>query len=117
MFGAAFTEPRSAQSPPVSFSYVDRVVPAGDSPGPSRISPVASMRSLVVPRHSARAQRKIGEGRDGEVFGVYWRGAGELQAVASRGPRAGAERKVRAPTGSRLANGEARRRDGKCNRE
>ena len=28
-----------------------------------------------------------------------------------------AGRKVRAPTGSMLANGEARRRDGKCNRK
>jgi len=26
-------------------------------------------------------------------------------------------RKVRTPTGSRLANGQARQRDGKCNRE
>jgi hypothetical protein len=31
--------------------------------------------------------------------------------------REAAERKVRTPTGSMLANGEARRRDGKCHRE
>jgi hypothetical protein len=37
---------------------------------------------------------------------------GELQAVAPFG-----ERKVRTPTSSMLANGEARRRDGKCNRK
>jgi len=48
---------------------------------------------------------------------VHYPRAGDLQAVASRGFRAGAERKVRAPTGSMLANGEARRRDGKCNRK
>ena len=41
-------------------------------------------------------------------------GAGEVQAVA---PSFGEGRKVRTPTGSMLANGQARRRDGKCNRE
>jgi len=40
---------------------------------------------------------------------------GELQVVAP--PVLPGGRKVRAPTGSMLANGEARRRDGKCNRE
>jgi len=39
---------------------------------------------------------------------------GELLAVA---PAFGWGRKVRTPTGGMLANGEARRRDGKCNRE
>jgi len=48
---------------------------------------------------------------------LHYPRAGELQAVALRGFRAGAERKVRTPTGSMLANGEARRRDGKCNRK
>jgi len=38
--------------------------------------------------------------------------SGEPQTVAPFG-----ERKVRTPTSSMLANGEARRRDGKCNRE
>jgi hypothetical protein len=42
--------------------------------------------------------------------------AGELQAVAAE-RFAVPERKVRAPTGSMLANGEARRRDGQCNRK
>lgn len=39
---------------------------------------------------------------------------GGTEAVA---PRRAGERKVRTPTGGMLANGEARRRDGKCNRE
>ena len=41
-----------------------------------------------------------------------------MVAALSRGfARAGVGRKVRTPTGSMLANGEAWRRDGKCNRK
>ncbi len=52
--------------------------------------------------------------------------ANERRALCYHGPRSevprrslpgNGGRKVRTPTGSRLANGEARRRDGKCNRE
>ena len=43
---------------------------------------------------------------------IEWSGSEDRWTIALMG-----QRKVRTPTGSRLANGQARRRDGKCNRE